>query len=540
MAECWPYVPMTEIAERLAWLTEVDQRRDDESRWGFRTARQVFNLKFRMTSELYIGAEQLLEDNVSGDWLLPIWTDGTATAITFGATTIPVATTAEFFAGGKAIIWETFENFEIVDVVSVASGSIVISPAAAAARSRSYVMPLRGALIRDGASVQRLAREAWEIEINFETTDNPDLSLLMDKAEIEIAISLASSMASSSSTPGFSRLAVAKVNAISLLNHLERTGVAHDVQISLFSNAQTSLKRDACDAAGYQDLRDFVSSAVVAGSSVADYAQALSDSSTFFNDAGRRVTFLVSDSAGTGASGAITIRTGVARLEVFGIMLDDASTTQLARVDNTGGARSVDDGNDDLYSSILLGLLDLDQADGIAVFPCGAAVLGGQGGTIIRATSYLDSGLGPVIPVVERSVVENTRSATIRHDTRAETFEVKRLLHFLQGRNRPFYIADQRVQALDMTETTARVAARLLAPGDWVGRFVDLFGTVRTITGATLDDDEVEVTFERVEDLPYPLALRMLRRVRLYSDDLEIQHNMRAGWATLKIEAGKI
>lgn len=541
MGEVWPYVPLNEIAERLSWLTEVDQRRDDESRWGFRAARQTFGLKYRMTSELFLAAEALLESNVSGEWFVPVWTEGTATAITSGDAVIAVSTDAEFFTGGQAIIWETWQSFEIVDVVSVESGAIGISPAAIASRSRSYVMPLRAALIRDGARVERLAREAWEIEINFEAQDNPDLTLVSEKQEIELAISVASSMASTSSTPGFSRLAVAKVNAISILNLLERSGVAHDLQISLFSNSQTSIRRNACDAAGFQDLRDFVESAVVSGSSVADYSQALADSATFFNSSGRRVVFLISDSAGTGSSGAISIRNGIARLEVFGIMLDDASTTTLSLVDNTGGARSLDDGNDDLFSSILLGLLELDQYNGTAVLPCGGAVLGGQGGRIIRATSYLDSGLGPVTPVVERSVVESTRSATIRHSSRAETFALKRLLHFLQGRHRPFYIADQTIPASDMTETTARIAAGLLvAASDWTGRVVDLFGTVREITGGTLEGDEVEVTFDAVEDLPFPLALKMLRRVRLYSDELEIQHHLRAGWATLQIEAGKV
>lgn len=539
MAECWPYPPLNEIGERLSWLTQVDQRRDDESRWGYRSARQSFDMVFRFVTDRFLEARQLLLDNVAGEWLVPVWHDGTATAVTGGDVSIEATSSAEFYVGGQAIIWAGFDDFEIVEVTSIDDGSIGFTPAASSSRARAFFAPLRVALIRDGAKISRGARDTWEIKIAFETTDNPDLALLIERTEIEIAIPVSSSMTATSSTAGFSRLDVAAVNAKAILSHLERSGASHDVQVTLYSSSSSYLRRNACDADGYQDLRDFIDAATT--SSGASYAAAMANSATFFNGGSsvRRLLFLIASEVGSSASSAVTIRSSIDRLEVFGIMLDDASTSSLDLVDNTGGARSIDDGNDDLFAAVILGLLGLEQFNATPLLDCGGAVLGSQSGQIMRATSYLDSGVGPVVPVVERSIVESIRSTTIRHKTREETWALKVLLHFIQGRSRPFLVADHSLEALAMTEATATIDGTLLADEtNWIGTPIKLFDEVRIVQDATLDGGLVELAFDPVQDLPAGLILRILRRVRLYSDELLIEHNRAAGWATVTLEAG--
>lgn len=174
MAEVWPYLPLPVITERLSWATAVHTRRDDESRWTLRPARQVWTLRHNLRAEEAEGARFLFASQPLGEWHVPVWVDATRVTVASGATSATCSTDAEFVAGGKAFLWADCDTWQVVTVGSVGSGSITFSPAAAA--TYAAVMPLRVCIAREGLQITRLSRDFWTVEGVWEATDNPDLS----------------------------------------------------------------------------------------------------------------------------------------------------------------------------------------------------------------------------------------------------------------------------------------------------------------------------------------------------------------------------
>lgn len=537
MAEVWPYLPLNEITEGLSWLTEVDQRRDDESRWAFRVARQTFDLSFRMTTGRYLEAKRLLESNISGDWLVPVWADASRVLVTPGDEEIDVDLRAEFFVGGKAIIWVDCETWEIADVVDITPAGLVIYPAPELGGSL-LVLPLRAALIREAVKVKRSMRQTWELSIVFESQDNPDGRYIVEPMAVTISIDVSTSMKDASPIEGVDCFTLAKANALAILDYLEATGVSHDVRVILYWGGHMTETHVACDAAGYASLRDFVTGADNFGGSI--WELAFSGVESFYVNDGRRVMFLISDvGASIGISDAQDRRDSIDRLEVFGVMVSGGATTYLDQIDNTDGADLVvEDGDGTTFA--MLTLLELESLDLVPFLVCGGAVVEAQSGQIMRVTSYVDSSLGPVLPVTERNVVEAIRSTTIRHADRGEAWQTKRLLAYVQGRSLPFYVADFSLPTIGFTTSSIRIATSYAgAVASWAGQIVNVGGLLREIETAGIVTGAIELTFRPVPSLPVSRELRVVRRVRLYSDDMELQWHRGAGWLKVAIEAGE-
>lgn len=176
MAEVWPFPPLPEIAERLSWLTAVHQRRDDESRWTLRPARQAWVLRHGLRSEGAEAARFLFASRPLGEWLVPVWVDGSRVSVAATDTVLACSTEAEYVAGAQVILWASCDAYQVVTVASVGTGSITLASAAGVTYPSALVMPLRTCLAREGLQTTRRTRDVWEMEATWEATDAPDLS----------------------------------------------------------------------------------------------------------------------------------------------------------------------------------------------------------------------------------------------------------------------------------------------------------------------------------------------------------------------------
>lgn len=172
-----PELPFT---ERLQWLTEVQEHVDGtEQRISARkNPRQTFEWNFIMRD----GIERAFYQNILFDWQarvfgLPVWYELTRTtsALTVGETTISVASTdfADYRVGGLFLIFQDRNTFDVLDVGSVTSGSVVsVSGINNDYPAGTFVMPLRTGTARASIQSSRFISGDANTAIIFTVTDN--------------------------------------------------------------------------------------------------------------------------------------------------------------------------------------------------------------------------------------------------------------------------------------------------------------------------------------------------------------------------------
>lgn len=530
MAEVWPYAPMPRISEKLSWLTAVHARRDDDSRFPLRSARQSFMLSFNLALEDYQTARFLFAANAAGEWLVPVWTEATTgLAIGISDTELAVDMNAEFVPGGWAIVWASPTSWTAVQIDTRETASITLTAAVGAAYARAAVMPLRTCICREGLTLTRQGQELYQIDAEFEALDNPDLVDLIEPLQVTLAQDVSASM-STVVADGLTRLDIAKQNLLALLYYLEETGLPHDVHIVGWSFTAVEITRLAAAGADWQDLRDFVSAMVVASGT--DFAQAFTGASSFYYGPRRRIMIFATDGEPTySPAAAVALRDAISDLEVYGFNIDLSVTTSTDQVDNTGGAVVVHSEGLTLFEAIIIGLLGLPAQLGLIYLAAAGGFLGAQAGKLMRAAVFVDSGLGTVAIEPVRTIIEDSIAATLRPCDAAARFQLKQVLHFLGGQDRPFLMPDFALPILASTTTSVTVAPVRAAAADWVGDVILAGGHSRAVTAGADASGNHQLSFAAISPKPTGTIWR-LRRVRQSSDEVQIDH-IRGQWASL-------
>jgi len=171
--------PQAEIPETLEWLTEIIEGRDrSEQAISLRPVpRQSFKLPLfieddkdqaRFDAELFSWQKR--------SWGLPVWPElevHTAT-ITAGDMAITVDTTnADFRDESLAVIWQSTTQCEVVQVETVAAGSLTLSsPVQGTYSGRKLIMPCRTAQMNSPARRRVHSSGLAVIETFFAVKDN--------------------------------------------------------------------------------------------------------------------------------------------------------------------------------------------------------------------------------------------------------------------------------------------------------------------------------------------------------------------------------
>lgn len=176
----FPYEPEAPLTERLLFLTDVLVAEDGtEQRISLRKApRQEFVMRLLRED----GPERQKVDFLLFDWQsrvfgVPIWTEpsyltGVATA---GDTTVNVddTTLGDFRAGGLAIVFESEDTFDALEVVTVGPTSIEFNtPLLNSYAVGTRVMPLRTCITSTPAKEKKYAVNLAEFEVTMRVLDN--------------------------------------------------------------------------------------------------------------------------------------------------------------------------------------------------------------------------------------------------------------------------------------------------------------------------------------------------------------------------------
>ncbi len=528
MAEVWPHIPMPEISENLSWVTAVHPRRDDDSRWSLRPARQSFTMQNSLTGEDYQTARFLFASNVLGEWLVPVWTEATrGVQVDASDDTITVDMDAEYAPGGKAIVWATCDDWTVVEVAARHANSITLTDNVGTHYSSALVMPLRTCICRKGLQLQQTGADFYMTSAAFEAKDNPDLSLILEKMQILFALDTWPTM----ETVAFddvTRLDLEIDNAIAAVRWLQASSLVHDVRVIVMTDPDQVIERRNCDADDYDDICDFIAGITSGMSNSFDHA--FDDAAAFFDGTQRREMFIYSNHNGSNLADAIASRDAIDDLTCNVFLMSDVA--DISSLDSSGVAETIDVLNLMMFDATRLRLLGLPTYRSTAYLKNGHRVIEARAGMITRAAVYVDSGLGPVAIEPVRQIVEDSISTLMRPDDAACRFELKRLLHFIAGQDRPFLIQDFELPITGFATYIEVPKVRAVAT-DWIGDIVLIDGVANEVIDAAPAGGRHRLYL--VDNVSiFSKVLTRLRRVRLTTDEVQLDHR-RDRWASARL-----
>lgn len=115
------------MKETLSFLTDVRRSGASEARTSLRDARSRYDFEHLLDDAENRAAEALFRANVTGDWYVPAWAEGTefATPVAAGATELDVHLFADWREGGFAFI-RGADGAEVIEIDSVGTASIAL------------------------------------------------------------------------------------------------------------------------------------------------------------------------------------------------------------------------------------------------------------------------------------------------------------------------------------------------------------------------------------------------------------------------------
>lgn len=535
MAETlWPWLPLEEIGETLSWETDLQPRRDDDIRATLRAVRQSLTLRHSLRTPDYVRLRDAVRATPLGDWLVPVWPDATrGVAVGAADTLLAVETDADYVAGGRAIVWAGCDAHAVVEVSAVGEGEISLAEATGTEFPDALVMPLRRCLVRDGYRVTKRDPRHWSVEATFEALDGPDPAGLGEPLSLIFALDASGTMPIEVAD-GITRWDVTVRNVGEILDWLEQSGLAHSVRIILWTDPDEAIERIDCDAADYQDLRDFLAG-IASFPNGSGIERAFDDAAAFYAaGSGRRLMLFTADQSASNLAAAIALRDAIAGLTVRVVTVED-DFTFYDTLDSYGGHVTSTGPAIAMAEALQLEALSLAAHDGLAYLACAGAVVEPLGGLIRRAAVVLD-GLGPATATATRAIDDDQIAATLVRSGRTGVRETRRQLGFLQGRHRPFWIPEFSLPILASTTGTVTVAAGVHDDvADWTDTDLALPGGVfRRVTGASVVGGDHELVVATMPAAPTG-RVRILRRVRQLADRVEIGHRRRAGIARVAL-----
>ena len=170
--------PLPEMTERLLFSTDIIRPAQDEYRVWRREPRTQIIYTLRLSNERFAALEETIYDNLTAtDWVVPFWHERTGNLnLTSSQTVLSVNTNADYRAGGKAMIWQGCDTYEVATIASVGSGSITISPGLTQNYTEAAVMPAHDCFIAAPISTARQFRGLMEATITFQLVTSADLA----------------------------------------------------------------------------------------------------------------------------------------------------------------------------------------------------------------------------------------------------------------------------------------------------------------------------------------------------------------------------
>jgi len=174
----WPFCPRIEFTEALTWRSDVLQTWSAEQRIRLTNApRQSLGYSHALTHRQYERAQLLMGNGGASSWDLPMWAERQRVTVSAGAGSVSVDTTAsDYRAGGKALLWASDEDCELVTIDTVGASSLTLSGTTAAAYSNALICPVRTAYCLGGLDASRRPGPIIEVQTEWTVYDGKDLA----------------------------------------------------------------------------------------------------------------------------------------------------------------------------------------------------------------------------------------------------------------------------------------------------------------------------------------------------------------------------
>lgn len=157
----FPFIPTPDFTETLEWLTEIASTRLGEQRMAMRDApRQFFDLRCYLDNRSQSQFKVLAKAWAHNQFGVPAWIEHTkGVTVASGASTIYVDTTiADYRPGGLAIIWESVDRHEAVEIDQVYADRITLARTTLASYASAIVAPVVFSVAIDGLNLDRIDR----------------------------------------------------------------------------------------------------------------------------------------------------------------------------------------------------------------------------------------------------------------------------------------------------------------------------------------------------------------------------------------------
>ena len=179
----WPWCPLRPITEHLEWLTDIIEAHDgaEQRIRGRQEPRQSFEASILPNDPAELSRLRVaISAWQHREWGWPCWHEAVELAATLpvASSSIPVDTTAaDFRAGGLAIVSQGASLYEVVEISTVASGSLALAaPTAMQHPVCAAVMPLRMARMSGQARREDHPVGASRYSVTMQVTDNVELT----------------------------------------------------------------------------------------------------------------------------------------------------------------------------------------------------------------------------------------------------------------------------------------------------------------------------------------------------------------------------
>lgn len=174
----WPFAPQREFTETKEWLTDVITARGKETRDSIRPIpRRIlsYSYRFREQKELAV-ARTIAKSAVHVPMATPLWTDVVKlTNLTSGLSTLTFSTAnLELEAGSIIVLWQSYDNYEILEVTNVTGSNISLKLPTVKAWDYCYLLPLYTGIV-DGIDLSKNVNKLGA-KANFKITNNFNLA----------------------------------------------------------------------------------------------------------------------------------------------------------------------------------------------------------------------------------------------------------------------------------------------------------------------------------------------------------------------------
>ena len=192
MSEVWPFVPDERMVYKYEFLTDLMRAASAEKRIPIKQNAQVtISVQHVLTDEQFAYMKGIANRvSSSQEIYIPLWTEAVLIGSVSSSQDEFTFTTAGFDFTTHCIVWASPENFELLEISAINSGSIETVTGTVSSYGNAFLIPVRESYAVDGFNISKnginshivaanfLIKEDVEYGASFSSTSYQDIFLI--------------------------------------------------------------------------------------------------------------------------------------------------------------------------------------------------------------------------------------------------------------------------------------------------------------------------------------------------------------------------